>query len=940
MCADGAFGACEDAVLPGTEACNAVDDDCDGTVDEGECGCTVDDVQPCGPGAGFGNRGICRAGRTTCGADRAWGPCEGGTGPRDETCDGADEDCDGAVDEVPGLGGACVVGDGVCARDGVLTCVAGEARPQCVAPPPPDLPETCDGVDQDCDGQVDEGVEPGPCTAGVGSCARAGATTCDAGRVGCDAQPGVPAREDCNGRDDDCDGRTDEGALNACGHCGATPVESCNGRDDDCDGRTDERQGVGARCTVGLGVCTRDGFETCAGGRWTCDVAPHPALPEGCNGLDDDCDGTADEGVTNACGGCGVLVETCDGSDDDCDGATDEGFDVGGPCRAGTGACVRDGARACRDGLAVCTAVPGEPRDEVCNAVDDDCDGLADEGLDVGAACTAGAFRCARAGVRVCRDLVAVCDAEPLPATPEVCNEIDDDCDGAVDEGVEHNACGGCGVVPDERCNEADDDCDGAVDEGLPQSPCGGCGPTPREICDDVDNDCDGRVDEAVRNACGGCGAVPTEVCNEVDDDCDGGVDEGLPRSPCGFCAGLAERCDLLDNDCDGAIDEETIEHDAACVVPMARGVCAEGLGECVDGEVVCHQVNDPRDEVCGGLDDDCDRRTDEMPWVAVDTRAPRIFGAGVLAPGPDDRLLAVWYDPARTPATFVTQIVRPDPALVGAAQPAPVAAAAAPSVVRVADGWLLASERAGDAPAVDVHHLTTDGVFETVSSIDRARLPTLLADGDTALLVYASSAGAVRVQRLTADGSSLSPPLSIAASPSALAAALLDGQPVVAYVHTPSPGAPARLAQHLLGDAEGAPPLVESSDEPANPGLFQLIPLPGGLLRVTGPSAQPDTRIVAPDLGTRPVALPFERSLAWATTPTTTWIAGRPQNPLTVGPIVLPLRADTAPGPAQHVNPPALEAVAVAVVDDDLLVLVAIADRMQIARQPLCVDE
>ena len=56
-----------------------------------------------------------------------------------------------------------------------------------------------------------------------------------------------PAEEVCNGRDDDCDGDADEGLFNACGNCGPDPPEACNAQDDNCDGRIDED----ARCPQG-----------------------------------------------------------------------------------------------------------------------------------------------------------------------------------------------------------------------------------------------------------------------------------------------------------------------------------------------------------------------------------------------------------------------------------------------------------------------------------------------------------------------------------------------------------------------------------------------------------------------------------------------------------------------------------------------------------------
>ncbi|MBI5490039.1 MAG: putative metal-binding motif-containing protein [Deltaproteobacteria bacterium] len=85
---------------------------------------------------------------------------------------------------------------------------------------------------------------------------------------------------------------------------------------------------------------------------------------------------------------------------------------------------------------------------------------------------------------------------------PEVCNGVDDDCNGETDD---------VRVIAPEICNGVDDDCDGATDEGVEPEP---------EACNGVDDDCDGQTDEDL--------PLREETCNGIDDDCDGVVDEGV----------------------------------------------------------------------------------------------------------------------------------------------------------------------------------------------------------------------------------------------------------------------------------------------------------------------------------------------------------------------------------------------------------------------------
>lgn len=321
--------------------------------------------------------------------------------------------------------------------------------------------EVCDGKDNDCNGQVDEGCEciPGQmeaCYSGPAETNKVG--TCSPGTHACDPQTNtwgpctnevLPAMELCNGLDDDCNGSPDDAiaeivcGVGACmaavpgcvngmeGVCvpGQPSIEICDGLDNDCDQLTDESYPEKNKmCDSGIpGICAT-GTSNCVMGVLTCDPMNMPAT-EACDGLDNDCNGTVDDNIpgtgiacsTGQMGVCsmgmtacqnnavdcypitGPAPESCDGLDNDCNGMVDENNPgSGGTCMTGmSGGCAL-GTEQCMAGALICRPNNlGQP--ELCNGMDDDCDGVADDGNPGnGLTCTCGGTSTCMAGTLVC----------------------------------------------------------------------------------------------------------------------------------------------------------------------------------------------------------------------------------------------------------------------------------------------------------------------------------------------------------------------------------------------------------------------------------------------------------------------------------------------------------------------------------------------------------
>ena len=697
---------CNDAnanIHPGAaETCNGMDDNCNGQIDEG-CG-TGTTYYRDSDNDGYGDPNVSTqattppagyvANNTDCDDTKA-AVHPGAV----EICNGIDDNCNGQIDEEvkstfyldsdgDGYGNAATSTQACTAPAGYVSnntdCDDTKASVNPVAT------EVCNGIDDNCNGQVDEGC--GTTTTYYRDADSDGfgdpnvstqATTPPAGYVSnntdCDdtrssVYPG--ATELCNGIDDNCNGQVDEGVkstfyLDADGDGYGTAASStqactapagyvnnstdcddskasvypgaaevCNGIDDNCNGQIDE----GVKTTF-YRDADGDGYGTAATSTQAC-TAPagyvnnnsdcddtkasvHPGATELCNGIDDDCDNQVDEGTANT-----TYYKDGDG----------DGY---GNASISTLACVAPTGYVsnntdCNDASA--SIHPGAT--ELCNGVDDNCNGQIDEGASNNTFykdADADGYGNPNISTQACTAPIGFvtnntdCNdgrASVHPGATELCNGVDDDCDGQVDEGVKSTfyrdadrdgygnpnisiqACtaptgyvnnntdcndGNANIRPGaaEQCNGIDDNCNGQIDEGVRLT-----------FYRDADRDGYGNAASSVQS----CIIAPagyvsnktdcndnnprvhpaaTEICNGIDDDCDGQVDEGVRAT--------------FYRDADGDGYGTATTSTQACTAPSGY---VSNSTDCNDANVSVHPG---AFEVCNNnIDEDCDGQVDE----------------------------------------------------------------------------------------------------------------------------------------------------------------------------------------------------------------------------------------------------------------------------------------------------------------------------------------
>ncbi|MSQ82710.1 MAG: hypothetical protein EXR77_07305, partial [Myxococcales bacterium] len=661
VCINGG-GDCDDtnaANKPGVkEVCDNKDNNCDNVIDDG---CDDDKDGYCDKGLTLvgTSQPICTSGGGDCDdtnnqvkpgkaevCDNFDNNCSGAT---DEGCDDdADKYCDNTMSTI-GAPTVCALGGGDC-NDSSNTINPGAS-------------EVCDGADNNCAAGIDEVCKD---SDGDGYCVGAGAISigCPKGGGDCNdsdklVNPGMT--ETCATQiDDNCDGSNNSANAAACSNFYA---------DADKDGygaglATCQCFQTAAKTALILGDCDDAKASVNPAAKEVCDGSNNDCVNATDDGCDDDADGYCDGGLlitsTAACAksvkpalgltkpgddcddtkntvGPGIA-ETCDDMDNNCNLAVDEGCDDDNDNYCETGLTLVGTPATCTAGGGDCNDVDGQIKPagtEVCTTVgDDNCNGQTNEINAAG--CTKfyldndgdgwGQFAfqcwCVASGNYKALKSGDCNDAAPSVypgSAAELCNNLDENCNGVVDEGCDDDNDDYCDkamtTTSSTTCGKGGGDCDDGAKDIYPSVV---------EICDGLDNNCNATIDEACdSDGDGYCDAkkqiigIPS-VCSKGGGDCD---DTTTTLHP-----GIVESCDGKDNNCNGLIDETgatgctKFYYDGdldgfgtpssyECLCAAAGKFMATNTTDCDD---TCPTCAPGKPELCDGLDNSCSNGVDE----------------------------------------------------------------------------------------------------------------------------------------------------------------------------------------------------------------------------------------------------------------------------------------------------------------------------------------
>ncbi len=611
------------------EQCDDVDNNCNGTKDEG---CN-DDGDP-----------YCDASMTTVGkpplCPNGGGDCNdtnNGIYPTAaENCATTyDDNCNGDTNDENATGctsyGIDADGDTYSDKSGVPKCLCKAFAPYTGTKSGdcndkndiinPGIAELCDGVDNNCSGASDEGCDddgdkycdaamitvgkPAVCINGGGDCV-------DTNNV---INPGQ--NENCaNGQDENCDGSLN--GLNAIG---------CKDFYLDADNDT---------WTVNIKQCwcvPTNNYKGDGTKPGDCDDTVNtvnPGVAEVCgDSLDNNCNGTQ-----NDVGSTGCSAHYKDGDKD--------GYGAGASqCQCfAEGAYITANGGDCDDAnVEVNPAIK-----EQCDGLNNDCDTATDEGCDDDGDKYCDGTMITKDKPVVCPNGGGDCDdtnASNKPGVVETCDNKDNNCDNIIDDGCDDDKDGFCDKAltlvgtSQPICTSGGSDCDDTNNQVKPGK---------AEVCDNFDNNCSGATDEGCdddgdKYCDNGMSTIGTpNVCTLGGGDCNDGASTVNP--------GATEVCDGADNNCSAGIDEtcKDSDGDGYCVGAVATSAgCPKGGGDCNDSDKA---VNPGASETCATeIDDNCDGDNNKIVQTGASCTACGTGSDGDYAPQSSTSLAAGTYN-------------------------------------------------------------------------------------------------------------------------------------------------------------------------------------------------------------------------------------------------------------------------------------------------------